>query len=493
MKLLRRLPLPLLLTTVLCAQSVRFDELPLNAAAGSTTPDLASAQDGSLYVSWIEPLPENAGHALRMAQFDRDADAWSAARTVASGSNWFINGADTPTLAAGLRGKVAAVWYAMGSEHDGHSYHAVFATSEDHGASWSAPAPITVESSFTEFVKVVPLINGKWLALWLDGRGHADGAPMQLRSRLLGSDDSDTMVDERVCDCCSIAASVLPNGAVLVTYRDRSDDEVRDMAFKRYSRGAWTDAASPPGDGWTINACPVNGAELARRGAHVAAAWFTAAGGEPRVMTARSSNIGNAWNLVGTVSDPAQKPIGRVSVEVTRDGSQWISWVESSGALALRRLDRDGIMHDIDRLASPTQGNAGPHARPRLTLLDNRIDQPARLLVVRPEAGRVVTTIATLPRDEGAIVDDCGCGTDTDAERGHALRGRIEAVLKDRNALLVAHDEIPGVMKPMTMSFQVDPRVLPLVHEGQQIMARMERRDDGQWWLFNIRLLNQPN
>jgi len=27
------------------------------------------------------------------------------------------------------------------------------------------------------------------------------------------------------------------------------------------------------------------------------------------------------------------------------------------------------------------------------------------------------------------------------------------------------------------------------VKEDQQILARMERRDDGKWWLFNLRLL----
>ncbi len=493
MILLRHLLLFTLAAVTLAAQSVRFDELPLAAAAGSTAPDLTSAHDGSLYVSWLEPLPGDSGHALRFARFDRETDAWAEPVTIASGTNWFINGADTPTLAAGLRGKVAAVWYEHGADHsEHHAYHAVYATSEDHGRSWSDPAPLTTESPVTEFALLAPLINGKWLALWLDGRARAEDGPMQLRSRLLGSDDADTLVDDRVCDCCNLAATVLPNGAVLVAYRDRADDETRDIAYQRYSRGTWSPATAPGADGWVINGCPVNGAALTRRGAHVAAAWFTAAGGKPTVMTARSNNIGNSWNLSGPVSDPDKPPLGRVGVAVTRDGSQWISWAEAGGALALRRMDRNNTLHAIDRLAPPTaEGDAGPHARARLTLLDNRSDRPARLLIARPEPDRVHTWIATLPLEEGAAIDDCGCGPQENTDRGHPVRGRIEKILADRNALLVAHEEVPGVMKAMTMQFSVDPRVIPLVQEGQQIMARMERRDDGRWWLFNLRLLNQ--
>ncbi|WP_221030701.1 copper-binding protein [Actomonas aquatica] len=494
MKLLPLLRLALLLVAPLWAQPVRFDALQLDAAPGSTAPQLASAYDGSLYASWVEPTTDG-GHALRITRFDREADAWLAPGTVASGSNWFINSADTPSVAAGLRGKVAAVWFERGDgDAHSHAYHAVYATSDNHGQTWSPPAPLSIESHVTEFATITPLINGKWLAVWLDGRAHTDGGPMQLRSRLLGSDEPDTLIDDRVCDCCSLATTVLPNGSVLLAYRDRSDDEVRDIAYRRYSRGAWTEATAPTSDGWTINACPVNGPALSRRGAHVAAAWFTAADGEPVVKTARSNNIGRSWNLVGPVSDPDARPIGRASVAVTRDGSQWVGWVEAPGTYALRRVDAEGVMHAIDRLPlPPSEASAAPHDRPRMTLLDNRSDQPARLLILRPEPTGVASYIATLPLEEGAAVDDCGCGPQEDTSRGHAMRGRIEKVMTERNALLVAHEEVPGVMKAMTMQFSVDPRVIPLVADGQEIMARMERRDDGKWWLFNIRLLKAAN
>lgn len=486
---MRRCLLLCLIALSLAAQDVRFSDLPLAAAPGSTAPDVSSAHDGSLYTSWLEPLADG-GHALRVARFDREADAWMAPVTIASGTNFLVNGADTPTIAAGLRGQVAAVWYENG---EGHAYHAVTATSTDQGATWSEPSVLSTESDVTEFAVLAPLLNGKWLAIWLDGRAHVSGGPMQLRSRLLGSEEPDTLIDERTCDCCNLALTVLPNGAVLLAYRDRSDDEIRDIAYQRYSRGQWSPARAPGEDGWEIAGCPVNGPALSRRGAHVAAAWFTAAHGEPKVMTARSSNIGNSWNLSGSVSDGEPRPLGRVSIAVTRDGSQWISWVETGGALVLRRLDRDGRFHATSRLAVEDANALSPHARPRVTLLDNRADQPARLLIVRPEPTGVRSYIATLPLEEGAAIDDCGCGPQEDTTRGHPLRGRIVKVMTDKDALLVAHEEIPGVMKAMTMQFSVDPRIIPLVADGQEIMARMERRDDGRWWLFNLRLLKEAN
>lgn len=484
--------LALLLPLIGSAQPVTFAPLPLAAGPGATAPTLASAMDGSLYVSWVEPFADTAGsgHALRLAQFDREADAWSAPRTIATGADWSINDADTPTIAAGLRGRLAAVWYVR---HGGAApgAHAVYATSEDRGATWSPPQPLSVESNANEFVKVVALLSGKWLALWLDGRAAPDGGATQLRSRVLGSDEPDVLVDDRVCDCCSIAAMLLPNGALLATYRDRSADEVRDFAFIRYSRGAWTPATGPATDGWLINGCPVNGASLARRGAHVAAAWFTAAHDQPTVMTARSNDIGATWNLVTAVSEATPRPTGHVGSAVTRDGHQWISWTEADGALALRGVKAEGGLGPINRLPLAPGTRVGPHAVPHLTLLDNKSDQPARLLIARPESTGIATYTASLPLEEGAAIDDCGCGGGTEADRGHALRGRIVDVMTARQALLIAHEEIPGVMKAMTMMFQVDPRVLPLVQPGQEILARMERRDDGKWWVFNLRLLKQ--
>jgi Cu/Ag efflux protein CusF len=206
-------------------------------------------------------------------------------------------------------------------------------------------------------------------------------------------------------------------------------------------------------------------------------------------MTARSNNIGQSWNLAGAVSPDDTMPRGQTDVAVTRDGSQWITWVDAEGGLALRRVDRDKGMHLVQHLPLDFPATMGPYARPRMTLLDNRSDQPARLMIVRPEPGGIRSYVATLPLEEGAAVDACGCGPGESEAKGHPIKGTIMEVRAATNTLVVAHEGIPDVMPAQTFTFHVEPAVIPLVTVGKRVMARTERRDDGKWWLASIRLL----
>jgi len=465
----------------LSGASLRFSELPLPAAANSAFPDLASAQDGNVYVSWVEKTPADSA-TMRIARFDRATDVWGEPVTIATGADWFLNWADTPVIATGLRGRVAAAW----SVHaPGGAYYAMVSTSDDHGATWTVPARLTTESNVVEFVELAPLLNGTWLAVWLDGRDKAPSGNMQLRSRVLGSDEPDMLVDDRVCDCCPLATLVLPNGVVVTAYRDRTAEEIRDIAFRRYSRGTWTKAPPPVSDGWVIDGCPVNGPSLSRRSGNVNAAWFTGANNTPQVLAARSNNLTRSWNLVIRVDDPENPPRGAVASAVLRDGSHWIGWWELSGDYALRAIHGDGSLGPINRLTD----RIADGTTPRMLLLDNRSNQPARFLIASTHDDRVRTTLASLPADPNAPIDDCGCTPEEAATRGHAFAGVIVSRLPDRGALMIDHEEIPGVMPATTGEFQVDRRVVGLVEPGQRISARVERRADGNWWLFSIRIV----
>src|SRR5688572_3162080 len=61
----------------------------------------------------------------------------------------------------------------------------------------------------------------------------------------------------------------------------------------------------------------------------------------------------------------------------------------------------------------------------------------------------------------------------SDGEKRHPLRGIVTAVLPDRAALMVKHEEIPGVMRAMTMLFKVDAATLKSVQKGQAITGMM--------------------
>lgn len=77
--------------------------------------------------------------------------------------------------------------------------------------------------------------------------------------------------------------------------------------------------------------------------------------------------------------------------------------------------------------------------------------------------------------------------TEKSTPASHPLKGVVVEVRKDRAALLVKHEEVPGVMRAMTMLLKVEPKVLEAVKAGDAITAQLSRRDDG-WWLHDVKV-----
>jgi Cu/Ag efflux protein CusF len=90
---------------------------------------------------------------------------------------------------------------------------------------------------------------------------------------------------------------------------------------------------------------------------------------------------------------------------------------------------------------------------------------------------------------------DCDAPTSVATESAppvsHPVKGVVEGLLPDRQALLVKHGEVPGVMRAMTMLFKVEPAVLEKVKPGDAIQARMAKRADG-WWLTDVKVVPAP-
>jgi Cu/Ag efflux protein CusF len=82
-------------------------------------------------------------------------------------------------------------------------------------------------------------------------------------------------------------------------------------------------------------------------------------------------------------------------------------------------------------------------------------------------------------------------GGDTGAPAGHPLKGVIVEILTAKSALLVKHDEIPGVMSAMTMLLKVDAPTLAAAKKGQSITATLIKKTDG-WWLETVTPLATP-
>ncbi len=72
------------------------------------------------------------------------------------------------------------------------------------------------------------------------------------------------------------------------------------------------------------------------------------------------------------------------------------------------------------------------------------------------------------------------------APKRHPLRGVITSVLADKSAFMVKHEEIPGVMRAMTMMFKVDEPTLKIFKAGDAITGLMSRQPTG-WVLEEVK------
>lgn len=73
-----------------------------------------------------------------------------------------------------------------------------------------------------------------------------------------------------------------------------------------------------------------------------------------------------------------------------------------------------------------------------------------------------------------------------EAPKRHALRGVITGVLAEKSAIMVKHEDIPGVMRAMTMMFKVDAATLKSAKEGRAITGMLARESDG-WHLYDVK------
>lgn len=312
-------------------------------------PHLSPTGDGAV-LSWWAPVAE--GHELRAVGWS-PVSGFGPVRTVTSGADFFVNWADFPSVVPVAPEKWVAHWLQRNGDGT-FAYGVRVSVSEDGGDTWSEPWTPHEDGTPTEhgFVTVWPEGDGGWSLVWLDGRKYADGPhgpatqEMTIRARFVGEDGSpgpEVVLDHRGCDCCQTDVAMTAQGPVAV-YRDRTEDEVRDIYLVRRDVDEWTAGRPVHDDGWVIGGCPVNGPAADALGEEVVVAWFTAAQDRPRVLVAFSSDAGDSFGVPVRVDDG--RPVGRVDVVRLQDGSALVAWLEeaeSTGAeIRLRRVGKEG-------------------------------------------------------------------------------------------------------------------------------------------------------
>jgi hypothetical protein len=352
--------------------------VPTPAGPGAAQPFLARGPRGELALSWLEPR-RRGGHRLRVAHFD--GKRFTRAATVAEGDSFFVNWADFPSVVFLDDGTLAAHWlWKVGA--DTYAYHVRLAFSQDGGRTWGAPIVPHRDGTATEHGFVSLLAEGREVrAVWLDGR-NTPGA-MTVRTAVIAPDGrirAEEELDRRACDCCQTALARTGRGLV-AAWRDRSEEEVRDIAVARGDE-TWSTPRVESRDGWKIPGCPVNGPALASLGDRVILAWFTAARDTPKVMAAFSLDGGATFGPARRIDHG--KPLGRVDVAFLEWGGAIVSWLERDGEgadLRHRRVPFEGPL--------PPSHSVGSLAGSRASGVPQLVVHGEEAFVARTEAGKV--------------------------------------------------------------------------------------------------------
>jgi hypothetical protein len=307
-----------------------------------------------------------------------DDDGWSAARTIARRSDFFVNWADFPSIVPLSDDTLAAHWLQRNGNAR-YAYEVRLSRSTDGGETWSDPVVPHRDGTATEhgFVSLFPWRDSLG-AIWLDGRNFAQAPEGSSPNMMLvmtalgpaGETGAERILDERVCDCCQTSLAVASSGPVVV-YRDRLDGEIRDISVARWSDTGWSRGTVVHADNWMIDACPVNGPAIAAAGDAVAVAWFTAARDSARVYVAWSTDAAVTFAAPIRVDDG--NPVGRVDVDLDGDGAAVVSWMEFTSAqqaeVRVRRIRPDGT-RSASTVVARTSG-ARASGFPRMVATDD--------------------------------------------------------------------------------------------------------------------------
>lgn len=320
-------------------------------------------------MSWIE----RDGDRSSLRFVERNAEGWSPARTAASGSNWFASWADTPSVLRMTNGTLVANWF-VNTQPEIEAYDFYVAHSTDDGRTWTPAMKPHRDRTRTQhgFASLFEMQDKSLGMVWLDGRDmennttDPEGGVMTLRFTSFDpswKQSEDVAVNARVCECCQTAAVVTKRG-VLAAFRDRSENEIRDIAVSRLERGYWTSPEVVHADNWTVDVCPVNGPALSANGQRVAVAWFTGKDNTGHVFAAFSEDGGTRWTAPVRV-DEAQS-LGYADVELLDDGSAAVSWVEFSDQrrrFKVRRVQASGATSAPIDVAGRESGRVSGYPR----------------------------------------------------------------------------------------------------------------------------------
>ena len=303
----------------------------------SYSPYMSKDFNGRPLMSWIDKEADLS--LLKYSVWEKGH--WSKPVLVSQGENWLINRADFPSVVQMSEDTWLAHWLVFTSE-EAFAYDVLVSISRDGGKTWSeGTSPhddgTISEHGFVSFFKDKDDIG----IVWLDGRemplgghhhkpaqsGYTGG--MTLRSAKISADNEyveGAVIDNLVCDCCQTDIAQLADGPVLV-YRNRTEEEYRDIYFAKMMDGVWQKESPVLEDNWQIGGCPVNGPSVNAVDDKFFVVWFTQANGYGEVKF--KAFEGNGTSKLAII-DNGNLVMGNVNSSMVSNEQLAVSWLTAS-------------------------------------------------------------------------------------------------------------------------------------------------------------------
>jgi len=297
----------------------------------SRYPRLTPTKNNGMLMSWFEKI-DSVNWEINWSEFSNGE--WSEKRVISKDENYFVNWADFPSIYHFGGDTIAAHWLQKSGQGT-FDYDVKVVTSYDRGNNWSKPKTPHSDGVKGEhgFVSFFENLNNQLGLVWLDGRnmggshGKDEYGSMNLFQTTFASNgnlNSEIQLDNMVCECCPTSA-IKTDNSLLIAYRNRSANEIRDINILRYSAGIWHEPYAVNKDNWEIAGCPVNGPMLARYENELAITWYTSPNNIPTVNVSFSFNEGESFEEPLQVN--ISQPIGRVDLVWINDNEVIVSWI----------------------------------------------------------------------------------------------------------------------------------------------------------------------
>ena len=344
----------------------------------SRYPRVASTQDNGLLVSWFEKT-DSLNWALKWSEFSDEK--WSGAKLITSGEDYFVNWADFPSIYHFVGDTISAHWLQKTGQGS-YDYDIKVVASYDRGNNWTAPETPHRDGVKGEhgFVSFFQNLNNQLGLVWLDARNMGDGhngngyGSMNLYRTTFASNGGlnwEMQMDDMVCECCPTSTTKTDN-SLLIAYRNRSINEIRDINIIRYSNGIWYEPYAVNNDGWEIAGCPVNGPMLASYGNEIAVAWYTSPNSTPSVNVAFSNDEGASFEA--PIQVDVSQPIGRLDLVWINDKEVMVSWIETTEMttnILSRIVSKNGHMLEPRIISEIEPGRVSGY--PQMEIVDDQL------------------------------------------------------------------------------------------------------------------------